>query len=585
MQSSQTMTIAPQPAGWTQTLTFTPFDPSLGTLVGTELIYSDALTGNVSLMNLDASAVTEGVTLTGTDTISVNGVSFGSVAPVATASAPVSAGGFVSLSPSDQSTYNFNVAAAAGQPVAVTVSDQVATSLTGGGNLLAATSASDGATVSLVYSYLPAGSAGSSDGSYFGDVVTPIGPFLVGSLSPANTPNQVFTVADATTGWTQTLKVAQFDPSLGTLNTVNVTIIGDVRARATVENVSDTATTITTTQSANIGIGAPDGYQQSTAKPTVTTTAPVGPRAGASNFDTGVQTATATTSFQLGSAKDLAAFTGTGTIAVPLSATGSGAVSGGSALLAMLAETAGATVEISYGYTPTTQTTSTAFVAAPSIACFASGTRIATSNGPVAVERLAIGDRVRAWFAGEAEIVWIGYRRIDCTRHPNPRAVWPVRVRAGAFGEGRPERDLMLSPDHAVFTDGVLIPVRYLIDGDAVAQVAAPHVEYWHVELARHDVLFAEGLPAESYLAAGNRHAFANGGSKIDLYPDFAPRVWEAEGCAPLTVTGPIVAAARARAAAAAVSAAAVPPAPCTRASPARRPSPTGRPGRIPARG
>jgi hypothetical protein len=58
----------------------------------------------------------------------------------------------------------------------------------------------------------------------------------------------------------------------------------------------------------------------------------------------------------------------------------------------------------------------------------------------------------------------------------------------------------------------VLIPIRYLVNGASVVQELFGTVTYWHVEVHRHEVLLAEGLPAESYLDTGNRSAFANGG-------------------------------------------------------------------------
>jgi hypothetical protein len=140
---------------------------------------------------------------------------------------------------------------------------------------------------------------------------------------------------------------------------------------------------------------------------------------------------------------------------------------------------------------------------------------------------------------------WIGHRRVRCARHPRPWDVWPVRIAAGAFGAGMPLRPLFLSPDHAVHVDDVLIPIRYLINGASVAQVPVAEVTYWHVELAAHDVLLAEGLPAESYLDTGNRSAF--GGPTPMLHPDFARAVWAASGCARLLLDGPLVVAARAR--------------------------------------
>ncbi len=94
------------------------------------------------------------------------------------------------------------------------------------------------------------------------------------------------------------------------------------------------------------------------------------------------------------------------------------------------------------------------------VACFAAGTRIGTPEGPVAVEALNAGDRVVTKDGRIEPIVWIGQRSVDCTRHPRPETVWPVRVSAGAFGENVPIRNLHLSPDHAVFVSDALIPVK-----------------------------------------------------------------------------------------------------------------------------
>ena len=171
--------------------------------------------------------------------------------------------------------------------------------------------------------------------------------------------------------------------------------------------------------------------------------------------------------------------------------------------------------------------------------CFHQGTRLATSGGTVAVEALRVGDLVLTQSGAARPVVWLGHRRLDCRRHPRPRAVWPVRIRAGAFGQGRPARDLRLSPDHALFLDGVLIPVHCLLDGISIAQEQAEIVVYWHVELARHDVLLAEGLPCESFLDTGNRAAFGGVGPVVQLHPDFCQRSWDGDACAPLVLAGP----------------------------------------------
>ena len=178
------------------------------------------------------------------------------------------------------------------------------------------------------------------------------------------------------------------------------------------------------------------------------------------------------------------------------------------------------------------------------IQCFAAGTRIATASGLVAVEDLAVGDRVVTDGGALEPIVWIGQRAVNCARHPRPEAVWPVRVAAGAFGESVPVRDLYLSPDHAVFVNDVLVPVKLLANGTSIARAKRDHVRYFHVELPRHAVILAEGLMVESYLDIGDRAMFS-GGQVTALHPDFNARRWEMRGCAPLVLTGGALEAAR----------------------------------------
>ena len=174
--------------------------------------------------------------------------------------------------------------------------------------------------------------------------------------------------------------------------------------------------------------------------------------------------------------------------------------------------------------------------------CFAAGTRIRTARGDIAVEDLRPGARILSARSGRwVRMTWLGRRTLDAARHPRPADVAPVRIRADAFGPGQPARDLLLSPDHAVFADGVLVPVRHLLNGATIVQEPARRITYFHVELEAHDVLFAEGLPAESYLDTGNRGAFDNAPGAVTLTADFARRAWAAQGCAPLLTGGRMV--------------------------------------------
>ena len=156
---------------------------------------------------------------------------------------------------------------------------------------------------------------------------------------------------------------------------------------------------------------------------------------------------------------------------------------------------------------------------------------------PVRVELPRAGD-VALTHDGEPEpIIWIGSRTIGRARNPKPETVWPVRIATGAFGPATPARDLYLSPDHAVFVDGVLVPVKLLINGETIAQVKRASVTYHHIELPRHAVILAERLAVESYLDTGDRARFS-GAEVIALYPEFVARAWEMAGCAELVTTG-----------------------------------------------
>jgi hypothetical protein len=170
--------------------------------------------------------------------------------------------------------------------------------------------------------------------------------------------------------------------------------------------------------------------------------------------------------------------------------------------------------------------------------CYLRGTRIRTTRGEFPVENLERGDLVVTASGESRPIVWLGSRRVDCARHRDPAAVWPVRIRAGALGSDQPARDLWVSPGHSLLMDGSLVQAERLINGATIERVELPRVEYWHVELDTHDVLLAEGAPAESYLDTGNRSSFSNGGNVLDAHPDFAPKHWS-DTCAPLLFDGP----------------------------------------------
>ena len=146
--------------------------------------------------------------------------------------------------------------------------------------------------------------------------------------------------------------------------------------------------------------------------------------------------------------------------------------------------------------------------------CLLKGTRVSTPAGERAVEDLQIGDEVLT-LSGPKPVKWIGYDKYtkDDDR-PWQAGVMPIRVVRSAIADQAPHRDLYLSPAHRVFINGVLIPVKYLVNGTTITP-AAPEgiaaIEYYHVEFHTHEVVLAEGAPVESFREdASEREFFAN---------------------------------------------------------------------------
>jgi hypothetical protein len=164
--------------------------------------------------------------------------------------------------------------------------------------------------------------------------------------------------------------------------------------------------------------------------------------------------------------------------------------------------------------------------------CYCAGTRILTDRGEVAVEDLAIGDKVVTVSGTAQAIRWIGRRAYDGRFIAGNRQVLPIRIMPGAIADGVPARDLWVSPGHAMYIDGLLVQAEYLINGMTIAQAETVEaVKYFHIELDEHDVVFAEGAPAETFVNCDNRLMFGNGAQYSTLYPNDERPSWAY--CAP----------------------------------------------------
>ncbi|HEY4171745.1 MAG TPA: Hint domain-containing protein, partial [Rhodopila sp.] len=166
-------------------------------------------------------------------------------------------------------------------------------------------------------------------------------------------------------------------------------------------------------------------------------------------------------------------------------------------------------------------------------ACFLPGTRILTDRGEVAVERLQVGDAIVTQGGRTRPLCWIGHGRALATRGRR-NAATPIIIRKGALGQDVPNRDLHVTKGHALYFDGVLIPVEFLVNHRSILwDDYAGEVTVYHLELDIHDVLLANGAPAESFRDDGNRWLFQNANTAWDLPPK-AP-------CVPVLTGGPVV--------------------------------------------
>ncbi len=163
------------------------------------------------------------------------------------------------------------------------------------------------------------------------------------------------------------------------------------------------------------------------------------------------------------------------------------------------------------------------------VICFTPGTRIRTADGDVAVEDIREGDRIQTKDNGCQDVRWIGQRQVTGARLFAMPELRPIRLRAHALGDARPDGSLLVSPAHRVLVKGakaralfgedeVLVAARHLIDDRHVMRDrSVSRVTYIHLLLDAHQVVFANGLETESFLPEDEAMAAVETGQRERL--------------------------------------------------------------------
>ena len=153
--------------------------------------------------------------------------------------------------------------------------------------------------------------------------------------------------------------------------------------------------------------------------------------------------------------------------------------------------------------------------------CFREGTLVRTIAGERPIEAIAEGDQLPTRFGEIARVI---------RRHELGPADRAILITRSALGPDCPARDLYLSAGHSLLIDGYLIAAGNLINDRTILRLPPDEAEYFHIELTRHDVVWAEGLLCESLLAEGQRpcaplvpYRWARGEVASHLRSAFAP--------------------------------------------------------------
>jgi glycosyltransferase involved in cell wall biosynthesis len=145
------------------------------------------------------------------------------------------------------------------------------------------------------------------------------------------------------------------------------------------------------------------------------------------------------------------------------------------------------------------------------VACFLKDTLISTKVRKIPVQELTIGDTILGADNHEHIIKWIGRRSYRQPFKYSDRSIFPICICKSALSTDVPSANLYLSPEHCVLIENVLVPSKFLVNGESIRIVDdLTEILYYHIELESHDIILAEDTAVETFFNSGSREIFEN---------------------------------------------------------------------------
>ena len=177
------------------------------------------------------------------------------------------------------------------------------------------------------------------------------------------------------------------------------------------------------------------------------------------------------------------------------------------------------------------------------IMCFTPKGKVLTPNGERRIDTLQYGDLLCTRDHGPQPLLGLSQTHLstaDLSLHPE---LAPIRIEAGALGEGMPLRTHVVSPQHRVLISGwraqllfgeaeVLVPACALVNDSTIRPVERKGVKYVHLVMGRHQIVTVDGAPSESLHAGAACKDHMHAAAREELFtllPDLRsnPQGWQ----------------------------------------------------------